>query len=86
MRVADATEAVVEHHLHDPEQHEPIPGERDLDNLTHRQPGAMGGHFTGAETPSADPRSLMDDVTLSEHEKEGGGALGDRRDADREKA
>ena len=31
---------------------EPIPGERDATTLTHREPGAIGGQFSGADTPS----------------------------------
>jgi hypothetical protein len=69
----------VEHHLHGSGlEHEPIPGERDPNNLTHREPGAIGGHFTGADTPAPDPHAWLDDVTAGEHEKEGGGAAADR--------
>jgi hypothetical protein len=64
----------VEHHLHDPEgPHEPIPGERDASTLTHREPGAIGGRFSGADTPSSASRALMDDETLRLHRLEGGG-------------
>ena len=52
---------------------EPIPGERDATTLTHREPGAMGGQFTGADTPSPDPRAWVDEETAREHAREGGG-------------
>ena len=46
---------------------EPIPGQRDPNTLTHRQPGAVGGQFSGGDTPS--PGKWMDD-----HAREGGKA------------
>ena len=52
---------------------EPIPGERDASTLTRRQPGAMGGRFSGADTPSVDPAHLMDPATLHDRQLEGGG-------------
>ena len=53
---------------------EPIPGEREADTLTHRQPGAMGGQFAGADTPSPDTDSWMDRETARLHTIEGGGS------------
>lgn len=62
----------MEHHLHGSDEHEPIPGERDPQNLTHREAGAIAGVFTGADTPSPDP-AWVDDDTRREHAVEGGG-------------
>lgn len=52
---------------------EPIPGERDPSTLTHREPGAMGGRFSGDDTPPPDPRAWLDEETAREHRREGGG-------------
>ena len=56
-----------------PKPHEPIPGERDPGNLTSRQPGSVGGQFTGADIPPTDRLPWLDDQTASEHVLEGGG-------------
>ena len=58
----------------DPSQkaHEPIPGERDPGNLTSRQPGAVGGRFTGADIPATTQQPWLDDATANEHALEGG--------------
>ena len=53
--------------------HEPIPGERDPGNLTTRQPGSLGGQFTGADIPPDDHLPWLDDQTATEHVMEGGG-------------
>ena len=53
--------------------HEPIPGERDESTITWRQPGAIGGRFSGADTPAADPSHLMDEATMRDRALEGGG-------------
>ena len=53
---------------------EPIPGERDASTLTHRQPGSIGGRFSGADTPASDPTRLLDEDTIHDRELEGGGA------------
>jgi hypothetical protein len=54
---------------------EPIPGERDASTLMYRQPGSIGGRFSGADTPhQADPARLMDEKTIHDRELEGGGA------------
>ena len=53
---------------------EPIPGERDQSTLTERQPGAMGGQFSGADTPPVDPTHRMDSATIHDRELEGGGS------------
>ena len=55
------------------DHHEMIPGERDATTLTHREPGAIGGQFSGADTPSPDPSAWLDEKTAFEHAKEGGG-------------
>ena len=52
--------------------HQPIPGERDPDNLTTREPGAVGGQFTGADIPPEDHLPWLDPVTAEEHAREGG--------------
>ena len=52
---------------------EPIPGERDESTMTWRQAGAMGGLFSGADTPPTDPSHLMDEATLRDRTLEGGG-------------
>ena len=51
---------------------ERIPGERDAETLTHRQPGAIGGRASGADTPSSDPHHVMDDATIHDRQREGG--------------
>jgi hypothetical protein len=61
-----------------------IPGERDPRNLTHREPGAVGGQFTGADIP-AGPAEWLDDVTMHERVREGGGADGERAAHKRER-
>lgn len=51
----------------------PIPGERDPSTLTHRDTGAMGGQFSGADIPPPNPKEWLDDRTAREHAREGGG-------------
>jgi hypothetical protein len=53
-----------------------IPGERDASTLMHRQPGAVGGQFAGADIPAAGSPAAMDERTALEHAREGGGDLG----------
>jgi hypothetical protein len=55
------------------EPHAPIPGERDPSTLTHREPGAVGGQFAGADIPAPNPKEWLDDRTAREHAREGGG-------------
>ena len=55
-----------------------IPGERERNTLTYRQPGSMGGPAFGSEIASP-PSVLMDGTTIAEHEREGGGAPNTRR-------
>jgi len=50
-----------------------IPGERERNTLTHRLPGSMGGPAFGSDVGGT-PNKLMDDVTIAEHQREGGGA------------
>ena len=52
--------------------HTPIPGERDPDNLTSREPGAVGGQFTGADIPPESHLEWLDEATAEEHAHEGG--------------
>jgi hypothetical protein len=59
--------------------HEPIPGEYDATTLTHREPGAMGSAFNGADNvPDAQQASLTDD-DRRELIREGGGRDAERR-------
>ena len=55
-----------------------IPGERERNTLTHRQPGSMGGAEFGWDSGQP-PSVLMDDVTIAEHQREGGGAPSTRK-------
>jgi len=55
----------------------PIPGERDPHNLTATEPGAIVSGF-GVHNPSAIRGAGMDEETIDEHEKEGGGAESER--------
>ncbi len=48
-----------------------IPGARELDNLTHREPGAVSGRFNGADIPPGGPSSL-DAADAVEAYREGG--------------
>jgi hypothetical protein len=66
-----------------PEHHELIPGERDATTLTHRESGAIGGQFAGADTPAPDPSAWMDERTALEHAREGGGSAARKRHTDR---
>jgi hypothetical protein len=50
-----------------------IPGERDATTLTHREPGAVGGQFNGADVPAPDATAWLDERTAREHAREGGG-------------
>ena len=59
--------------------HEPIPGERDEQTLTHREPGGMGGAFNGQDNLPAPADGLMDESTLRDRMLEGGGADAARR-------
>ncbi len=49
-----------------------IPGGRDAANLTHREPGAVGGVFTGADIPADSPADWLDEATARERAREGG--------------
>jgi hypothetical protein len=62
--------------------HEPIPGERDPDTLTGSQTGTVGGGGFGAHNPSPTRATGMDDETVAEREREGGGAPRERRRED----
>ena len=50
-----------------------IPGERERNTLTTRLPGSIGGPEFGSDVDGT-PNVLMDDVTIAEHQREGGGA------------
>ena len=55
-----------------------IPGERERNTLTYRQPGSIGGPEFGSEgaVPS---NPLMDAVTIAAHQRAGGGAPSTRK-------
>lgn len=55
-----------------------IPGERERNTLTYRSPGSMGGPASGSHVGGT-PNALMDDVTIAEHQREGGGAPATRK-------
>ena len=55
--------------------HELIPGERDASTLTHREAGAVGGRFAGADIPASAPQEWIDEQTALEHAREGGGDI-----------
>ncbi|MBI2828482.1 MAG: hypothetical protein HYX77_04325 [Acidobacteria bacterium] len=55
-----------------------IPGAYERSTLTHRQPGSMGGPAFGSADAPIGPGS-MDAATIAERQKEGGGALSQRR-------
>lgn len=59
--------------------HEPIPGERDPNNLTGSQTGTIGGGGAAAHNPWPNRATGMDDETVAERQREGGGAARDRR-------
>jgi hypothetical protein len=50
-----------------------VPGERDPLNLTHREPGAIGGRPNGADIPPVPIDAMLDEETIHDHEIEGGG-------------
>lgn len=54
-----------------------IPGARDPHNLTHREPGAVSGQFSGSDIPAAAP-PWLDRDTADDRVREGGGADGER--------
>jgi hypothetical protein len=55
-----------------------IPGAYERNTLTYRQPGSMGGPAFGSANAPIGPSS-MDAATIADREKEGGGALSQRR-------
>jgi hypothetical protein len=55
-----------------------IPGEREPNTLTYRQPGSMGGPASGSDVGGV-PTVLMDTRTIAEHQREGGGAPSSRK-------
>lgn len=60
-----------EEHIEETDASAMIPGARELDNLTHREPGAIGGQFNGSDIPATQP-SLLDDADTVEAYREGG--------------
>jgi hypothetical protein len=55
-----------------------IPGARERNTLTYRQPGSMGGPAAGSDVGGT-PSVLMDPTTIAEHQREGGGAPSTRK-------
>jgi hypothetical protein len=74
----DAMRATAERSIAGPGPHEPIPGEYDATTLTHREAGAVGGAFNGADNRSSEPDTVPDDQTRREWMLEGGGRDGER--------
>jgi hypothetical protein len=56
-----------------------IPGERERNTLTHRQPGSIGGPASGSDVVGGTREDLMDDATVLERQREGGGAPNTRK-------
>lgn len=52
---------------------EPIPGAYESNTATHREPGAIGGRFNGADARPQNTERLMDDAVIEERRREGGG-------------
>jgi hypothetical protein len=48
-----------------------IPGARELDNLTHREPGAISGQFNGSDIP-AQGDSLNEEERIEIYQEAGG--------------
>ena len=59
--------------------HEPIPGERDPTNQTHRQPGGMGGHWAGGDNAYTGSDATLSKETTDEAARDGGGSPSQRR-------
>ena len=53
--------------------HEPIPGERDAETLTHREVGAVSAPFNGTDNVPQNLDTVMDDETRIDRVLEGGG-------------
>ena len=58
--------------------HEPIPGETDPSTRTHRQPGAMGGHWAGGDNAIGSRDATLSDEGAEEAARNGGGAPRER--------
>ena len=56
-----------------PSPAEMIPGAREANTLTHREPGAIGGQFTGMDIPPDEP-NWLGERTAAERLREGGDA------------
>ena len=52
---------------------EPIPGAYERNTATHREPGAIGGRFNGADARPENADGLMDPAVIEERRREGGG-------------
>ena len=57
----------------DAHRREPIPGARETDTLTHREPGAIGGQFTGEDVPAPRRQDWLAEDTAVDRALEGGG-------------
>ncbi|HEY6362327.1 MAG TPA: hypothetical protein VIX63_14545 [Vicinamibacterales bacterium] len=58
--------------------HEPIPGERDPETLTSREPGGIGT-LSGAGLPRVDARTWLTEEDIEELQREGGGSQRKRK-------
>jgi hypothetical protein len=65
-------------HISEPAAGPMIPGARERNTLTWRQPGSMGGPASGSDVGGV-PSELMDATTIAEHRREGGGAPSSRK-------
>ena len=67
----------MEQHERRPEEEgftgERIPGERDPGTLTYRQPGSIGGRFSGDDAKSSQSEDVMGAATIGDRKREGGG-------------
>src|SRR4051812_23189334 len=59
--------------------HEPIPGERDRTNLTHRDVGAIGGAFNGDDRVEGNLETSESESTRRDRVLEGGGGQAEHR-------
>jgi hypothetical protein len=68
---AAAGETFHQHGVHETGASGLIPGARELDNLTHREPGSVSGSFNGSDIPPG-PTALLDEADRIELYREGG--------------
>jgi hypothetical protein len=66
-----ALSSVEAHGMHETGASGLIPGARELDNLTHREPGAISGQFNGSDIP-AQGDSLNEEERIEIYQEAGG--------------